>query len=301
MGGEAPHSGTHAVFTGRGNPKRLISGEDRMRIVRPLMALLIVVLLAACADSPTGAGNPETRVGNAGELRTDYILDPVVVVGTPRCDPYLDLNWCQDDGDGGSGDCMTSSTPDSGEYAIASTCPGAGDGTTKPGGGTAPPPSPGDDGICTAEENGTVCEDRDRPECERRPDAPGECVTRPPNPTEWDKLGQKIERMTENTEYCRAAKAIAREMYAAGREGGRIMLWDGRNYEPGSNQQKMVWGKNSSDSRGRIIEMDSHLAFNVHSLLAHEALHAYLSSISWQGTVDEQENWVRAREAECAG
>jgi len=146
-----------------------------------------------------------------------------------------------------------------------------------------------------------VCEGEDRPECQRRPDASGECVTRPPNPTEWAELGQKIDRMTENTEYCREAKAIARGMYAAGREGGRIMLWNGRNYKPGSNQQEMVWGKNSSDSRGRIIEMDSYLASAVPSLLAHEALHAYLSSISWPGTVQQQEDWVRGRETECAG
>jgi hypothetical protein len=63
----------------------------------------------------------------------------------------------------------------------------------------------------------------------------------------------------------------------------------------------MVWGKNYSDSRGRIIAMDSYLAFDVPSLLAHEALHAYLSSINWPGTTEEQEAWVRTRESECAG
>jgi hypothetical protein len=107
--------------------------------------------------------------------------------------------------------------------------------------------------------------------------------------------------MTENTDYCRGAKALAQEMYSAGREGGRIVLWDGRNYVPGTNQQGMVWGKNYSDSRGRIIAMDSYLAFDVPSLLAHEALHAYLSSINWPGTTEEQEAWVRTRESECAG
>ncbi|HEX2208140.1 MAG TPA: hypothetical protein VHG93_10700 [Longimicrobium sp.] len=107
--------------------------------------------------------------------------------------------------------------------------------------------------------------------------------------------------MTENTEYCRGAKAIAQEMYAAGREGGRLVLWDGRNYEPGTNQQRMIWGRNDSDSRGRIIEMDSYLAFAVPSLLAHEALHAYLNSINWPGTVKEQDDWIRTRETECAG
>lgn len=91
------------------------------------------------------------------------------------------------------------------------------------------------------------------------------------------------------------------EQYRTGRRKERHWLWNGRNYEPGSNQKRMVWGKNSSDSRGRIIEMDSYLAFDVPSLLAHEALHAYLNSINWPGTRDEQEDWVGARETECAG
>lgn len=107
--------------------------------------------------------------------------------------------------------------------------------------------------------------------------------------------------MTENTDYCRAAKALAQGMYAAGREGGRLVLWDGRNYVPGTNQQGMLWGKNDSDYRGRIIQLDSYLAFQVRSLLAHEALHAYLNSINWPGTPTEQDTWIGARESECAG
>jgi hypothetical protein len=174
-----------------------------------------------------------------------------------------------------------------------------------PGGGGYPNTPPDDDenndGICTTEENGTVCENEERPECERRPDAPGECVTRLPTPTEWDALGQIVNRMTENTDYCRAAKRFAQDMYAAGREGGRIVLWDGRNYIPGTNQQGMLWGRNGSDSRGRTIEMDSYLAFRVRSLLAHEALHTYLDSINWGGTPTEQDAWIEVREGECAG
>ena len=172
------------------------------------------------------------------------------------------------------------------------------------GGGTPPPPGDGDptdDGICTAGENGTVCESENRPECERMPNASGECVTRFPTPTEWAALGETVARMTENTDYCRGAKAIAQGMYAAGRDGGRVVLWDGRNYEPGTNQKKMTWGRNDSDYRGRIIELDSYLAFAVRSLLAHEALHAYLNSINWPGSLAEQEAWVRGRESECAG
>lgn len=273
-----------------------------MRHVRTWVAMLFALLLAAaCADAPTAP----IGAGTTGPS-SDYLLDPVIVIGTPQepvCDPYTDPNWCQGD-DGGQ--CTTSYPgTDDPEYVGTAGCgtsPGSGPGGGDSGGGGSTGDGDGtDDGSCTADENGTLCESVDRPECERRPDASGECVTRPPNPTEWAELGQKVDRMTENTEYCRGAKVIAQEMYAAGREGGRIVLWDGRNYKPGTNQQEMVWGKNSSDSRGRIIEMDSYLVFNVPSLLAHEALHAYLNSINWPGTVQEQEDWVRARETECAG
>lgn len=107
--------------------------------------------------------------------------------------------------------------------------------------------------------------------------------------------------MREHTDYCRGAKLQAQSMYAAGREGGRIVLWDGRNYEPGSDNTRMIWGRNSSDARGRIIQLDSYLAFAARSLPTHEALHAYLHSINWPGTVQQQHDWIRSVEGECAG
>jgi hypothetical protein len=107
--------------------------------------------------------------------------------------------------------------------------------------------------------------------------------------------------MTTNSEYCRVAKGFAQEMYNAGREGGRMKVWDGRNYKPGTNQKEMYWGRNDSDARGRNMELDSYMIFASPSLVAHEALHAYLSSINFVGTYDEQETYIRARESECAG
>lgn len=287
-------------------------------LVLRLCGLVCLLLLAACGDLPTQPDLPAADVAvtpgpayNATPqgcvTAKDGVcpLDPIVVDG--GSDPDCDMWWEPSCGD----TCMTNTISGPDDMQGLSGCPdgggGFGGGPGGPGGGGTPAPPPDstppplNDGICTAAENGTMCEGEDRPECQRRPDASEECVTRPPNPTEWAELGQKVDRMTENTDYCRQAKAIARGMYAAGREGGRIVLWDGRNYEPGTNQQRMVWGKNSSDSRGRIIELDSYLAFNVPSLLAHEALHAYLNSINWPGTRDEQEDWVGARETECAG
>lgn len=280
-----------------------------------LAALFGLLLMSGCADSVTlpeaeqASANLTAVVAPDEEHQAPACCDPIVVVvpgGPVECDPYLVLSC-------GGDDCM-SSTSGGEMQTIAGCLPGSGPGGGPGGGRTSPcptwdinyptcssGPAPPGDGICTADEYGSVCEGVNRPECERRLDAPAECVTRRPTTTEWLALGEQVDRMTENTDYCRGAKAIAQGMYAAGEQGGRIMLWNGRNYEQGTNQQRMVWGKNSSDSRGRIIEMDSYLAFAVPSLLAHEALHAYLSSINWPGTRDEQEDWVSARQTECAG
>jgi hypothetical protein len=90
-------------------------------------------------------------------------------------------------------------------------------------------------------------------------------------------------------------------MYEDGRINGRIRLWDGRNYVPGTNEQEMAWGQQNADARGRIMELDSYLAFANRSLVAHEALHAYLNSINSPMSQKDQETWIRAREEECAG
>jgi hypothetical protein len=118
---------------------------------------------------------------------------------------------------------------------------------------------------------------------------------------EWTRLGEIINRMTTGTEYCQGAKAQAQGMYAAGRINARIRLWNGRNYIPGTNNQGMSWGQQNADARGRIMELDSYLAFANRSLVAHEALHAYLNSIGSPMTHDEQEDWIRGHEGECAG
>ncbi|HYJ81048.1 MAG TPA: hypothetical protein VEW03_15655 [Longimicrobiaceae bacterium] len=154
---------------------------------------------------------------------------------------------------------------------------------------------------CTPDANGTVCETEDRPECKRVVAGSDTCVTRDPTEDEWERLKAIIDRMTTSSEYCRGAKEQAQAMYAAGRIGGRIRLWDGRNYEPGTNQKRMIWGRNGSDERGRTMELDSYLAFSTRSLVAHESLHAYLSANNVQMSVNDQETWVRAKEEECAG
>lgn len=174
-----------------------------------------------------------------------------------------------------------------------------GDGSTGDDGSTSDPPE--EDPSCSADDYGTVCESIDRPECKRPFPGADTCVTRDPEEPEWTRLGEIIRRMTTETDYCRGAKALAEDMYTAGRINGRIRLWNGRNYVPGTNEQEMAWGQQNSDARGRIMELDSYLAFATRSLVAHEAMHAYLNSISSPMSQKEQETWIRAREGECAG
>jgi hypothetical protein len=102
---------------------------------------LAFLLAAACSDSPTAPG---AGVGDTGAGRTDLLLEPVVVVGTPRqpgCDPYTDVNFCQGD-DGGV--CMTGISPALGDFSTVTGCPDTGGSTgtgSSPGAGQQPAPT----------------------------------------------------------------------------------------------------------------------------------------------------------------
>jgi hypothetical protein len=211
--------------------------------------------------------------GGAGEECEDWFMDP-----------------CEDDDDPGD------------DYPVGGGSTGGS--TGGPGGGTTTDPTVG----CTPSANGTVCETLDRPECRRPVAGSDACVTRDPKTTappgelsEWDQIGVIVNRMTANTAYCRRAKELAQQMYAAGPVNARIILWDGRNYVPNTNMQRMLWGRNGADARGRKLELDSYLVFNTRSLLAHEALHSYLNDVNSPMSATDQEIWVREHETECAG
>lgn len=97
-----------------------------------LAVLALSFAAAACGDATLPAPSSEdaqTPAGEAGIGRT--IILPPVTVTVPHCDPYTDLNFCQDDGEGG--DCMTSAGAED-EFAAVMGC-GPGDGG--PGGGKA--------------------------------------------------------------------------------------------------------------------------------------------------------------------
>jgi hypothetical protein len=143
-------------------------------------------------------------------------------------------------------------------------------------------------------------EEIERPECAR--DAQGNCRLRPLYEPEWKRIGELVTRMTEQSEYCRGAKAIAGQMYSQGRTAERIQVWDNQDrFINAEGKDDMRWGTNLSDAAGRILAYDSYLLFNKRSLFAHEALHAYLNSINSPLMGDPNEEWVRAHEAECAG
>jgi hypothetical protein len=101
----------------------------RFRLRGWLPVLMLSLSAAACADSPTSP--PKLDTGNAGPSEGS-----VYVPGGPsECDPWLDVNWCEDPGDG---HCMTSGpgTEPPDEYAGVQSCtkePGG------PGGGGAEP------------------------------------------------------------------------------------------------------------------------------------------------------------------
>jgi len=125
-----------------------------------------------------------------------------------------------------------------------------------------------------------------------------------PDDNQWRRLGELINRMTEQTEYCAGAKRIAQGYHAQGKEAGRIQLWNGRDtYLNEAGVEKMDWGRNTFDANGRLLAFDSYVVFNERSLVAHEALHAYLASIAPTTGLMPPSNevWVRERQRECAG
>lgn len=119
------------------------------------VTLFVWMLLAACTDSPTaptggGIGAVDRRPNK------DYVLEPIIVIGTPRCNPYLSANFCQGPG---TGTCITSSPGEATdpELVTVSSCPGgdAGGGGSSAGGGAGGDPggdaskqSHNDTGLC---------------------------------------------------------------------------------------------------------------------------------------------------------
>ncbi|HEU0016332.1 MAG TPA: hypothetical protein VFQ45_21815 [Longimicrobium sp.] len=112
----------------------------------PKFPLLVVatLLAAGCSDAGTLPEAPEAPVAAPPSgPANDYVLDPVIVIGTPECDPYMEADWSCDDG---GGECMTSYS--GGEASLAS-CPGGTGGGGGGGGGGGTGGSTGGTGTTT--------------------------------------------------------------------------------------------------------------------------------------------------------
>lgn len=166
----------------------------RKFVLRMVTVAGVLLALGACTDNPTLSDGPtlDLTPGAAAVMDAQVTPQGCVVGGIcllppisgGACEPWMELDW--DCGDGG-GTCMTSvgDPTDPEEAVTVQGCPGGdgGGGGGGPGGdgGTAPPPGgnpggdpgticptaatgscpedpPPSDGICTADENGTVCE-----------------------------------------------------------------------------------------------------------------------------------------------
>lgn len=120
-----------------------------------VLAILFTLMFgAACADTTMPVESRTTPEVHGAGVIGDYLLPPITVT-VPQCDPWTDLNWCEESG--GRGDCMNSSAP--GLEMSISSCPieggggggwggtGTGDGTietgTDPGTGFAGPAAEG--------------------------------------------------------------------------------------------------------------------------------------------------------------
>jgi hypothetical protein len=139
-----------------------------------------------------------------------------------------------------------------------------------------------------------------RPNCERT--EARHCKLRELSAAEWARVGEIISRMTTHTDYCAGAKRIAESMQGQGIAGGGIQLWDNRDlYINSKGRERMYWGRNLADGNGRFLAFDSYVVFSEPYVVAHEALHAYLSSINSPLLGDDNEAWVDEHQHECAG
>lgn len=109
-------------------------------------ALFALIFIAGCADStmpePGGADDFPTIVIGGAAPSNDYVLPPITVT-VPACDPYTDLNWCQDSGGGGGQECMSGIGFGYGGGLALSSCPDTGGGGGDTDGGFPSPPGSG--------------------------------------------------------------------------------------------------------------------------------------------------------------
>jgi hypothetical protein len=109
-------------------------------------------------------------------------------------------------------------------------------------------------------------------------DASGNCINRPINDVEWEKIKETIARMQPNSQACAGAKAALQALMNSGRDAGRFRVWDGYDLDP-TREDPQRFGENRYDADGVYIELDSYWLLLDPSLLVHEGLHTYYNSL----------------------
>jgi hypothetical protein len=135
-----------------------------------------------------------------------------------------------------------------------------------------------------------------RPPCER--DADSICVTRAPSVDEWNKLGQRIDAIKDDSDLCRAVKAGLQSMYNQGRAAGRFRFWYGYDIDSEGLQR---YGQHLSDANGSFIEFDGFWVLDARmpTLLIHEGLHKYLHDTNSTMPLDQSHAWIADVEDTC--
>jgi hypothetical protein len=245
-----------------------------MRSLINWSAILFALVLAACADSPT-LPREDTRPAAAAPSST-YVLDPVVVIGKPGCDPYMDINFCEG---GGGGTCISSASAGDTLVYTSGCEPGGGGGTI--GGGGDGGGSGGTGGTSTP------CPDYGCPEPE--PISPREaaddemadcvdigCELRNATESERAKVEAEIAEIRDEG-FCGQVKANARVMIAR-----HLQVWSNRVTVRVDGKDRTLLGEAPYDyNRGGPVMYLYTGAINSWTI-AHEAIHGLMNPNSNQ-------------------
>jgi hypothetical protein len=135
---------------------------------------------------------------------------------------------------------------------------------------------------------------------------PGPCKGKIPDEAGWQLILGLIDGMQENNEHCAGAKQQLQLLASYGREGGRLLLWEGHGRRPGTQD----YGDNLFYPNGdRYLQWDSYWLAREPALLVHEAMHAWFAAAgmgpgdsetfadTWEETCGYQySDWWRERE-----
>lgn len=185
-----------------------------------LAMFFVAVFSTACVDSPTFS--TESSAGGVSHGRT-YVLEPVVVIGKPGCDPYTDINFCE--GDSG-GACMASTLPNDTSFVHTAGCAGGG-GSTGGTGGTGGSGGSGSSGGTQAPCPDYGCEASPPSTTDGADDELVDCVDlgcalRDATEAERNKVEAEIEEIRDDG-FCGEIKASARVMI-----NRHLQVWSNR-------------------------------------------------------------------------